>query len=311
LRVMNAVPNPAILAAVRDDPVNAATKIAAAHDEAELSNDTGLPLSWRGRTAFYMSSGRTEGDHRRGDAICGEVETTVRDLQLGLTVDPWYDEQAPGAISVNVVRNILMAPFVFADLTGNNANVYYEVGVAHGAEVPVICFQTEGELTAFDLAYQRNIPVRFDEKGLIDRAKVRTAVTNAIQCLGRPSEVPETAVGVVRLAKRFREARDEIAELQQELKGKEGATGAQPTSTSLQDEFELYQIILELARKGRLDLADRQTLEAGQYVVDMHEGIGKILETRNGQLMTIHIRFRSGVDRTLEFTQRTKLYLLP
>ena len=49
---MNAVPNPAILAAVRDDPVNAATKIAAAHDEAELSNDTGLPLSWRGRTAF-------------------------------------------------------------------------------------------------------------------------------------------------------------------------------------------------------------------------------------------------------------------
>lgn len=308
---MNAVPRPTILTAVEDNPVDAATKAATAHDEAEPTSDTGLSVGWKGRTAFYMSSGRAQEDHLRGDSICNEVTTAVENLGLGLTVEPWFDDQAPGAISISVIRNILTAPFVFADLTGDNANVYYEVGVAHGAEVPVICFQTEGELTAFDLADQRNIPVGFDKYGLKDKVKVRGAVENAVRSLGRPSDVPKTAVGVVRLTEEFREARHEIAELRQKLEGKESATGVPLESASPQGEFELDRSILELARRGKLDLADRQELEAGQYVVDMHEGIGRILETRNGQLMTIRIRFISGVDRTLEFTQKTELYLLP
>lgn len=268
-----------------------------------------LPI-WAGRQAFYMSSGRSVDDRRRGDALCTAVSQVVGTSALGLTVESWFDEQTPGAISTVIAERILAAPVVFADLTGNSSSVYYEVGVAHGAGVPVICFQTENEQTAFDLADQRTIPVLFEHEELKDAPGVRDALHRAVQRVVRPSDVPATAVGVVRMARALGQAEDEVAALREEV-NRRATADVQGQASPPGDVVELASVIMTLAHEGKLELASPETLEAGRRVVDLHEGVGSVVDTREGQQMTARIRFRNGVTRTLEVTGRTRLYLLP
>lgn len=275
-----------------------------------MSDIQGLPEGWANRRAFYISSGREE-DRQRGDALCAAVTTVIENLKLELKVDPWFDEQGPGAISTSIAESILDAPIVFADLTGSNPNVYYEVGVAHGADVPVICFQKKGDRTPFDLADQRSIPVRFEEGELQEESKVRAALQQALQRVMRPSGTPATAVGVVRLAWQHRVLLQELTELREELRTRD--PGQQPSpGDAVQSRSTESRLLVALAQDGRLDRATVATLEAGRGVVDLRDGLGRIIDTReSGSLVTVRIHFTNGVVRTLELADDTPLYLVP
>src|SRR5438045_3859364 len=54
-------------------------------------------------------------------------------------------------ITDDIWRNINEARFVIADLTGRNANVFYEVGLAHARNKPVILLTQSGDDVTFDL----------------------------------------------------------------------------------------------------------------------------------------------------------------
>lgn len=276
-----------------------------------MSDVHGLPESWAGRRAFYISSGRDEQDRQRGDALCAAVTTVIERLKLELKVDTWFDEQGPGAISTSIAESILRAPIVFADLTGSNPNVYYEVGVAHATEVPVICFQKKGDRTPFDLADQRSIPVEFEEGTLQDPSNVRAALQQALQGVMRPSGTPATAVGVVRLAWQHRALLQEMSELREELR-RRGPEQQPSPGDAEQSRSSESRLLIALAQDGRLDRATAETLEAGRGVVDLRDGLGRVIDTRDsGSLVTVRIHFTNGVVRTLELADDTQLYLVP
>jgi CheY-like chemotaxis protein len=71
----------------------------------------------------------------------------------------------PGSITIQVIEQILNSDLVVADLTGNNPNVFYELGIRHFARKPVIHVIDVAQKIPFDLADLRTIPVSLDLDG--------------------------------------------------------------------------------------------------------------------------------------------------
>lgn len=70
---------------------------------------------------------------------------------LGLVIVRADDISAPGDITEQVVEHTVNAKAVVADLTGTNANVFYELGIRHSVGRPVVMI-TEDKSLPFDVA---------------------------------------------------------------------------------------------------------------------------------------------------------------
>jgi hypothetical protein len=63
----------------------------------------------------------------------------------------------PGSIMDDVLRSIREADYLIADLTGRNANVYYELGLAHALGKSVVLLTRLLSDVPFDLRHHRLI----------------------------------------------------------------------------------------------------------------------------------------------------------
>ena len=63
----------------------------------------------------------------------------------------------PGSITKDIIEGILDADIVIADLTGRNANVFYELGIAHSTGNKTIMTAQSREDVPFDIANYRVI----------------------------------------------------------------------------------------------------------------------------------------------------------
>lgn len=129
----------------------------------------------------------------------------------------------PGQINSQVIDRLLNSTVVIADLSFLNANVFYELGIRHMAEKPIIHMQRVGEDIPFDVSIYRAIKFSLDEfeqletaKGHLERMladvlrtdhKVDNPVTEA---RGRV-KLKETATGTERIVL------DDIARLQSRI----------------------------------------------------------------------------------------------
>ncbi len=102
---------------------------------------------------------------------------------------------APGLIDSQVITMLLEADLVVADMSFQNANVFYEMGIRHTIRRPIIHMFHEGHLIPFDVKPQRAIPFKLanpkdigkaiaDLKGAVDEVlkpgfEVETPVTRA------------------------------------------------------------------------------------------------------------------------------------
>ena len=68
------------------------------------------------------------------------------------------DLQHQHAILKDIVTGLAKADLIVADLTDSNANVYYELGIAHGLRRPVILLTQDIDELPFDLQPYRVIP---------------------------------------------------------------------------------------------------------------------------------------------------------
>jgi hypothetical protein len=81
------------------------------------------------------------------------------------------DVGEPGQITAQAVRHCLKAKAAVADLTGGNPNVYYELSVRHGAQLPVALIAEEDTKLPFDISQSRVI--FFDHKDLASAGRAR------------------------------------------------------------------------------------------------------------------------------------------
>lgn len=63
----------------------------------------------------------------------------------------------PGRITDQIVRGIIEASVVLADITGNNPNVLFELGYADALGKPIVCLNQEVNLSPFDIRDWRQI----------------------------------------------------------------------------------------------------------------------------------------------------------
>lgn len=101
--------------------------------------------------------------------------TKVRDVIKSAVVTAGYDFEiavdvsVPGDIMQQVWGSIRQAHVVIADLTGLNANVMYEVGVAHALGKHVIMVTQEPGAMPFDVRGNRWCGYRIDELAALDK----------------------------------------------------------------------------------------------------------------------------------------------
>jgi hypothetical protein len=113
---------------------------------------------------------------RQSFLICpiGSAESPERarsDQLMTQIVNPVLAEQgfivtradvATGARLLNgILRNLLSAELVVADITGGNPNVLYELGIRHATNLPCIIMIHRGERPPFDLTVTRYISYDF------------------------------------------------------------------------------------------------------------------------------------------------------
>lgn len=99
---------------------------------------------------------------------------------LGLTAVRADAIAEPGQITLQVIEHVLKAKGAVADLTGPNANVFYELAIRHTAQLPVVLIAHEeqrGNLP-FDIAQMRTI--FYDHKSLKSAADCRAAITEQL-----------------------------------------------------------------------------------------------------------------------------------
>ena len=100
-----------------------------------------------------------------------EFEKLYHDKIVPLLEENNYSVKKADSLSTqrNIIEDIIdgitNADLIIADLTGLNANVFYELGIAHGLGIPTVLITQDVEELPFDLSAYKNVEysLRYDE----------------------------------------------------------------------------------------------------------------------------------------------------
>ncbi len=92
----------------------------------------------------------------------------------------------PGVIIDDILDLIRRSDYMIADLTSRNANVFYELGVAHALAKPVILLTQDERENPFDVRHQRMIVYKDSAQGAV---KLREDLRRAIESIQVPPPV--------------------------------------------------------------------------------------------------------------------------
>jgi hypothetical protein len=84
----------------------------------------------------------------------------------------------PGLIDAQMINDLLNADLVIADLSFLNPNAFYEIGIRHMAQKPIIHMQLREERPPFDLSLYRAI--KFSRAKYRDLGMARAELTKAV-----------------------------------------------------------------------------------------------------------------------------------
>jgi hypothetical protein len=91
------------------------------------------------------------------------------------------DDPRPGLIDTHVIDDLLNADLVIADLSLLNPNVFYEIGIRHMAQKPIIHMQLAHENIPFDVSLYR--AVKFSREKFRDLETAKSELEKAVQAV--------------------------------------------------------------------------------------------------------------------------------
>lgn len=137
---------------------------------------------------------------------------------------------------------------VIADLTYDNANVFYELALRHSFEKPAILIKEENERIPFDIRDMRIIPVDF--KFIDSMEKCKNEIINQIKELEINQDKEITPVTFIQKA---RELEEKIKKLQDKTTKSSSVVGVK--SRSEQKDIKLKEIQESVREELRNDLS--------------------------------------------------------
>jgi len=78
----------------------------------------------------------------------------------------------PGTINIQVIKRLIDADIVVADLTGTNPNVMYELAIRHALKKPIILMIKNNDKLPFDIANERTIVFDINDIESVENAKI-------------------------------------------------------------------------------------------------------------------------------------------
>lgn len=102
----------------------------------------------------------------------------VLETSCALSVVRGDDLFGSNVVMDDIRSSIAGAAMVLADLTGKNANVFYEVGIAHTLDVPVLLLAQSMDDVPFDLRHRRVLVYEYSPRGC---KKLESALANHVR----------------------------------------------------------------------------------------------------------------------------------
>ncbi len=118
-----------------------------------------IEIAPRKNHCFYLGPFSTPYNEIYSDHIIPGLATE------GVTVSRADEIFSTEAVIEDIWSNIVAATFVVADLTTKNANVLYEVGMAHTVGKPVVIITQDMNDVPFDLRHRRCIVYSYTPRG--------------------------------------------------------------------------------------------------------------------------------------------------
>ncbi|RWN27857.1 MAG: hypothetical protein EOR97_25135 [Mesorhizobium sp.] len=122
----------------------------------------------------------------------------------------------PGMIDAQIISHLLDDDLVIADMTELNPNVFYEIGIRHMKELPIVHIVRKGGAIPFDVKLFRAIPFDYADPSDLRAARddLRRALDAVLQDDYKPDNPVIRARGVVKLSE---STAPETAIIQQQL----------------------------------------------------------------------------------------------
>lgn len=113
----------------------------------------------------------------------------------------------PGSITLKIIKHLINDPLVIADLTDENANVFYELGIRHAAQKPFIQIVNKEQSLPFDISDLDTI--KFNTE--VDSAEYcKQEIKKNIQYLEENPEGFYTPISWALLDKQLWDSEDEV-----------------------------------------------------------------------------------------------------
>lgn len=164
----------------------------------------------------------------------------------------------PDSINQHVIKSIVDADLIIADLTGHNPNVFYELALAHSLKKPVVHAISAGERIPFDIVDMRTIFYDLTDLDSVASAvkKVQAAAESALKnadSLVTPLSAFTAFRGIETMSGSDDGfvIGDVLGQILQRLSGIEAHLGVGRPDLSTQKENSLvYQTLRELGQRG-------------------------------------------------------------